>query len=91
MVSTENRLYQNNSCATSNSPILILAVETTVVPRKTLIRFMQVQPDKILPGARAGYLSLPTGGLLTSVMLSHYISPDSQNSCLGEKHKFQRC
>lgn len=30
---------------------------------KTLIRVMQVQPDKILPGARAGYLLLPAGGL----------------------------
>lgn len=29
MVSTENGLYQNNSCASSNSPILILAVETS--------------------------------------------------------------
>lgn len=69
MVSTENNLYQNNSCAASNSPILILAVETS-----SYEDFNQIHPGATwqdLAWDQAGYLSLPAGGLLLCLVIRY--------------------
>lgn len=69
MVSTENGLYQNNSCASSNSPFLILAVETS-----SHEDFNQIYPGATwqdLAWGQAGYLSLPAGGLLLCLVIRY--------------------